>query len=87
VRLVSSQQSSNVATGSEHSELVVLTLLLDGETPWLWSLEELARELGDEPRAADAVASLHGAGLVHRCQQFIFATYAAVRFSRLLGGI
>jgi hypothetical protein len=75
------------APRDEHSELVVLTLLLDDSTPWLWSLEELARELEDELQATDAVASLHRAGLVHRAQQFVFATCAAARFSRLIGGI
>jgi hypothetical protein len=74
-------------TNEQHSELVVLTLLLDGSGPWLWSLDELARELGEDLRTADAVASLCAAGLVHRCEQFVFATRASRRFSYLLGGI
>jgi hypothetical protein len=81
------EQRSQDAPSDEHSELVVLTLLLEDATPALWSLEELASELGDEIHATDAVTSLHGAGLVHRCGRFVFATRAATRFSRLLGGI
>jgi hypothetical protein len=81
------EERSQHTPSDEHSELVVLTLLLDDATPALWSLEELASELGDELRATDAVASLHGAGLVHRCGRFAFATRAATRFSHLLGGI
>jgi hypothetical protein len=81
------EERSQQAPSDEHSELVVLTLLLDEATPALWSLEELASELGDELHATDAVASLHGAGLVHRCDRFVFATRAATRFGRLLGGI
>ncbi|HEX4484559.1 MAG TPA: hypothetical protein VH081_12355 [Solirubrobacteraceae bacterium] len=75
------------ATSGEHSELVVLTLLLEHSSQRLWSLDELARELGSELQAADAVASLSAAGLVHRCGELVLATRAAVRFSELLGGI
>jgi hypothetical protein len=71
----------------EHSELVVLTLLLSGAAPQLWSIDELARELGDELRTVDAVASLSAAGLVYRREELVFATRAAARFSHLLGGI
>lgn len=71
----------------EHSEGVVLTLLLDPDLPWLWSMDELGRELGDAVRAEDAVAGLHAAGLVHRCGEFVFATRSAAHFSRLVGGL
>ena len=78
---------ADIATIEENSELTVLTLLLDARTPWVWSIEELARELGSELDAHDAVASLRAAGLVHRCNDFVFATRAAARFSRLVGGV
>ena len=80
-------QPSQDTPSAEHSELVVLTLLLDDTTPAVWSIQELASELCDPLGATDAVASLHGARLVHRCEQFVFATRAAWRFSRLIGGI
>jgi hypothetical protein len=81
------------AISAEHSELVVLTLLLDRSPPLLdcsrrlWSLDELARELGSELQASDAVAVLAAVGLAHRCGELVLATRAAVRFSELLGGI
>ena len=78
---------ADIAKIEEDGELAVLTLLLDSRTPWLWSIEELARELGSELHATDAAASLHSAGLVHRCNEFVFATRAAARFSRLVGGV
>ena len=31
----------------------------------------------------DGLASLHAAGLIHRCGDFVFATRAASRFDRL----
>jgi hypothetical protein len=71
----------------EHLENVVLALLLDPHLPVLWSIDELARQLGDATDAADAVAHLRAAGLVHRCQDFVFATRAAAHFSRLIGGL
>jgi hypothetical protein len=73
-------------TTDRHSELVVLTLLLDARAS-PWSTQELARELGEELRATDAVASLCAAGLAQRCGELVFASRAALRFSELLGGI
>jgi hypothetical protein len=79
--------SADIATIEEAAELAVLTLPLDLRAPRLWSIEELARELGSELDAGDAVASLHAAGLVHRCSEFVFATRAAARFGSLVGGV
>jgi hypothetical protein len=81
------QDRSPVAEGEEHRETVILTLLLEPGGPWLWSVQELARELGDATDAADAVARLHAAGLVHRCHEFVFATRPAAHFARLIGGL
>lgn len=74
-------------TDAEHLELVVLTLLLDPEYPWVWSVAELGRQLGNALDAADTVASLDAAGLVHRCDRFVFPTRAAMQFSLLVGGL
>jgi hypothetical protein len=78
---------SPVADAEEHRESFILTLLLDPGGTWLWSMDELARELGDPTDAADAVARLHAAGLVHRCGEFVFATRSAAHFARLIGGL
>jgi hypothetical protein len=67
-------------------ERVVLPLLLDRESPGPWSVKELARQIGSELRVAAVLVSSHAAGLVHRCQGFVWATRAAARFSQLTGG-
>ncbi|HSZ14385.1 MAG TPA: hypothetical protein VK790_10170 [Solirubrobacteraceae bacterium] len=64
--------------------LAVHSLLLDPERPARWSLQALARELACGQAAALAVAGLHAAGLVDRCEGFVFATPAAARFRELL---
>lgn len=59
----------------------ILGLLLD--SPTLWATDEVAREIGDDVAAADGLARLAGAGLVHRLDRFVFATQAAERAQRL----
>jgi hypothetical protein len=81
------QDRSPIAEREEHRESAILTLLLDPRGPWLWSMQELGRELGDATDAADAVARLHAAGLVHRCHEFVFATRSASHFAWLIGGL
>jgi hypothetical protein len=50
-------------------------------------VRELALELGCERQAIEAVVALRTAGLVHCCQEFVFASRAAERFRDLLSGI
>jgi hypothetical protein len=61
----------------------VLGLLLGSESQRPWSVAELERERGDHLGTVDAVASLHAAGLVHRCGEFVCASRAAVRMDGL----
>ncbi|HXQ21185.1 MAG TPA: hypothetical protein VN812_05885 [Candidatus Acidoferrales bacterium] len=77
----------DVAQELDGAERAVLYLLLDGARPPMWSVAELGGELGSELAAMDAVAGLHGAGLVHRCHEFVFATRAAARFNALADGL
>jgi hypothetical protein len=63
---------------------VVLSLLLDAGCAGPWSVEELAREVGCELLAADAVVRLHAAGLAHRSDGLVWPSRAASRFSQLL---
>ncbi len=43
-----------------------------------WAMSELVLEIGDQIEVEDALARLHGAGLVHRCGEFVWATRAAL---------
>jgi hypothetical protein len=70
---------SSVARELDLAERAALDMLLTCDGPGLWSVAELARALGSEVLAADAVAGLSAAGLVHRHGEFVFATRAAVR--------
>jgi hypothetical protein len=66
------------------SEAAILSLLLDVESGCIWSVDELVRELSaSRMEVLDGVASLRGAGLIHRSGEFVFATRAASRFDRL----
>jgi hypothetical protein len=53
------------------------------EAAWPWSVQEVARELGNQVEAFDAVARLTDAGLVHRLGDFIFPTRAARRAAEI----
>lgn len=68
----------------DEAQFLVLVLLLEPAGPALWSLGELARELGSEPAAAAAVTALHAAGLAHRSGELVCASRAASRFCELL---
>jgi hypothetical protein len=43
-----------------------------------WSVGEFVLELGSRIEVEDALTRLHGAGLAHRCGEFVWATRAAL---------
>jgi len=65
------------AEQADSLDKIVLLLLFDDRMPW--TVDELGRELNSRLEAADAVASLAGAGLVHRFGDFVIPTRAARR--------
>jgi predicted transcriptional regulator len=62
----------------------VLNLLLGDDTQRPWTVEEVARDIGDRLTADDSLARLYAAGLVHRLDGFVFATRPAGQAARLL---
>jgi hypothetical protein len=67
---------------AEHEQNADGTILLwlildDAQRPW--SVDEITREYGDHGDAIDALARLHGVGLIHRMGEFVWATRAALR--------
>jgi hypothetical protein len=79
-------QAEPIRTAVEDDDRVrgaVLRLLLTSQSHQLWSVAELEREIGDRVATVDAIASLHAAGLIHRCGDFVLATRAALAMDRL----
>ncbi len=76
-----------VAAELDRDEHAVLCLLMDPDAPDLWSVDEVARAIGEEIAAVDALVSLHAAGLIHRCHEFVFVTRSTVRLTQLAGGL
>lgn len=56
----------------------ILDMLLDEDSARPWSVEEIARELGNKIHADDGVGRLARAGLVHRLKGFVWASRAAI---------
>jgi hypothetical protein len=81
---MSGRGSCVMAEQDRQAEGAILGLLLNFEAGSLWSVEELVRQLST-PRldVMDGLASLQAAGLVHRVDDFVFATRAASSFDRL----
>jgi hypothetical protein len=71
------------AEETKRTESTILCLLLNRTNQRPWAVEELIREIGRSDDTTDAVASLHGSGLIHRCGDFVFPTRAAVRLDQI----
>jgi hypothetical protein len=66
----------NLAEQDYQIDNVVIDCMLVG-APWPWSVQELAREIGNEVDAVDSVGRLVRRGLLHRSGEFVFPTRAA----------
>ncbi|HMJ03459.1 MAG TPA: hypothetical protein VK506_10985 [Conexibacter sp.] len=62
-------------------EIMRMLLADDGQRPW--TVAEIARETGDEIAVTDSLSRLHGGGLIHRLEGFVFATRAALASEQL----
>ena len=65
-----------------HHDSIVLDLLLV-EHDGLWSISELKRLVGDPPGVDDAIARLHALGLIHKLDEYVFASRAAAHVHKL----
>ena len=68
----------SIAMAEKDVDRTVPELLLHSQQ-WPWSIEEVARELGDLPDAEDALSRLRSVGLVDRHYRFVFPSRAAIR--------
>ncbi len=75
-------QESTPSLEPEAVEGAILAALLAPGEQRPWSVGEIEREFGKSD-VEDALAHLHGAGLVHRCGELVFVTRAAVAAQRL----
>jgi hypothetical protein len=73
----------DAAAELDELERVVLHLLIDSGTAGMWLEREVAQAVGGEAHAAFALVNLHADGLIHRCNELVFPTRAAVRFAQL----
>ena len=54
----------------------ILGTMIDSHEPRLWSTDEIAREVGENP--TDSLNRLYGGGLLHRLEGFVWPTRAAL---------
>jgi hypothetical protein len=71
------------AVSDEQRDSLLLNLMLCEDQAFPWSREELARTIGNQIGAFDAVARLEEDGLVHRVGEFVFPTRACRRAGEL----
>jgi hypothetical protein len=73
-----SLDSPNVLREASVIEAGIYDRLVSPNQQRPWAIGELVLEIGDRLDVEDAVARLHGIGLIHRCGEFVWATRAAV---------
>jgi hypothetical protein len=76
-------QRSPEAIKQDSSDSAVLSMMLYDTGPSVWALEDVARELTDEIEADDSIGRLCRAGLLHRWDNYVVVTRAAVRAAEL----
>jgi hypothetical protein len=59
-------------------------LLNDRDVQRPWSIHEIELEIGDAIDVEDAVARLHGAGLLHKVGDYVWITRAALHAEEMV---
>ena len=76
------QRIQTVADEEAQTDQAVLGLLLT-DSAAIWSVEEMASEIGNPIHVTDSINRLARVGLVHRLDGFVFATRAAAKATEL----
>ncbi len=76
------QRIQTVADEEAQTDQALLGLLLT-DSAAIWSVEEMASEIGNPIHVVDSINRLAGIGLVHRLDGFVFATRAAAKATEL----
>ncbi len=72
-----------VAEVEDQTDRLILNLLLSSQFRGLWSMDELKREIGKPIDVTDSIHRLHGRGLIHRLEEFVFVTHAVACYEQL----
>lgn len=67
----------------EDIDAAILESLLEDDAQRPWSVDEVASEIEDPIAAADGLARLRRAGLIHRLDGFVFASRAALHAQQI----
>jgi len=73
-------EDSQGESGRKHPDgaaKAIHSLLISSGHHWPWSTHEIELEIGDPIEVEDALARLHGLGLVHRLGEFAWPTRTA----------
>jgi hypothetical protein len=70
------QRTLSPAEADARTDTAIHALLIDSDSQRPWSVEEITRELGEDP--TDSLNRLYGAGLIHRLDGFVWPSRAAI---------
>jgi hypothetical protein len=69
------QPNQSTIERDNQTDSAILMVLLSETSHRPWSVDEIAREMGYDP--TDSLRRLYGGGLIHRMDDFVWATRAA----------
>jgi hypothetical protein len=79
-----SQPIGDPSLAERQHDAVILDLLLI-EHDGIWSIDELKHQVGDPIGVEDAITRLGTLGLIHKLENFVFASRAAAHVHALAG--